>query len=310
MEAMVKLNKQMVYVTGLPRSGSTLICQLLGMHKDIYSLGHSSPMAGTIEGLRHSLSDNPFLLGQLDVNFDLTYTRLLNSFRGFINGWTEETDKKVVVDKNRSWLSLLQTVKLLDPDYKMIVCIRDLIQLFGSVETQHQKTILLDFPDHTNANSAWYRADRLFAPDGVIGGPIRAIENMQDISRDYGVDTQVYFMCYERLISDPIGEMNRIFAWLGLTEQNIDFNALEVKPHETDSYYRFKYTHTTYPKMNQLKRHHVPSRIALQIYKKFNWLFDYFYPNAYESFKSNKDTISTDFANPRNITPTFDSKPA
>jgi len=56
------LTKQLIYVTGLPRAGSTLLCQLLGIHPDLYSLGHSSPLCQTLNQLRHQLSDNEFLL--------------------------------------------------------------------------------------------------------------------------------------------------------------------------------------------------------------------------------------------------------
>jgi sulfotransferase len=40
----MKLSKKIVYVTGLPRAGSALMCQLLGQHPEIYSIGHSSPL--------------------------------------------------------------------------------------------------------------------------------------------------------------------------------------------------------------------------------------------------------------------------
>ena len=292
----MKLNKQMIYVSGLPRSGSTLLCQLLGMHPDIYSLGHSSPLAGTIENLRHHMSDSPFLLGQLDVDFDLTYNRLLNSYRGFINGWNEETDKDYIVDKNRSWLPMQQTVKLLDPNYKMLVCVRDPIQLFGSIESQHQKTILIDFPDHMNPNTAWYRADQLFAPSGVAGGPIRALENMQDIAREFSTENQVYFVMFEQFVTFPVQEMSKIFSWLGLKDYQIDPDNLPVKPHETDSYYRFKFRHNTHSKINKLKGHHVPARIAQEIFRKFRWLYDYFYPKAYPDYRALKDLEKSQFA--------------
>ena len=163
------LKKQIIYVTGLPRSGSTLLCQLLGHHQQVYSPGHSSPLCSTLGNLRHNLSDNPFLLSQLDVDFDLTYGRLLNAFRGFINGWFAETEKDWVVDKNRGWLNHLETMNLLDPNFRMLVCVRELGQIYGSVENQHQKTLLLDFPDHLAHLSRYERAEKLFEKTGVIG---------------------------------------------------------------------------------------------------------------------------------------------
>ena len=33
------------------------------------------------------MSDDPFLLSQLDADFDRAYARLTNAFRGFVQGW-------------------------------------------------------------------------------------------------------------------------------------------------------------------------------------------------------------------------------
>ncbi|MEM6839223.1 MAG: sulfotransferase, partial [Cyanobacteria bacterium P01_C01_bin.120] len=104
------LQKRIIYVTGLPRAGSTLLCQLLGHHPDIYCTGHSSPLSQALVGLRQHLSDNDFLRAQLDVEFEVVYQRLMNAFQGFMNGWFAETDKAWVVDKNRGWLNHIETV--------------------------------------------------------------------------------------------------------------------------------------------------------------------------------------------------------
>lgn len=282
------LAKRMVYVSGLPRAGSTLLCQLLGIHPDLYSIGHSSPLANLLEQMRHGLSDSPFLLAQLDVDFDLAYGRIINAFRGFINGWTIETDRPVVVDKNRSWLGMVQTVQIIDPDFRMLVCVRDPIQILGSIEAQHQKTLLLDFPDHMAPNSAWFRGDTLFSNNGVVGGPLRAIENLQDISDDCGIKEKVYFVIFERLMHDPVGEMSRIFKWLGVPECLINPLDLPVKPHESDSYYRYKYRHATHNKISPPGSHRVSLRIAKEIFYKYRWFYDSLYPEAYPEFRSSQ----------------------
>jgi sulfotransferase len=283
--AQTGLAKRMVYVTGLPRAGSTLLCQLLGIHPHAYSINHSSPLANLLEQLRHGLSDSPFLLAQLDVDFELAYGRIVNAFRGFINGWTAETDRPIVVDKNRSWLGMVQTVQLLDPGFRMLVCVRDPIQILGSIEAQHQKTLLLDFPDHMAPNSAWFRGDSLFSNNGVVGGPLRAIENMQDISDDCGIKERVYFVIFEKLVKDPAGEMSRIFSWLGLPDCAIDPGTLPVKPHESDSYYRYKYRHATHPKISPPPLHRVSPRIAREIFYKYRWFYDSLYPEAYPELR-------------------------
>lgn len=272
----ITLEKRMVCVTGLPRAGSTLLCQLLGMHPDIYSTGHSSPLLQTLNQLRHNLSDNEFLLAQLDVDFDLTYARLLNAMRGFMNGWFAETDKNIVVDKNRGWLNQLDTALLLDPNCRMLVCVRELGQIIGSIESQHQKTLLLDFPDHLANYSRFARADKLMADTGVVGGPLHSIAAMQDMPP--AQQQRVYYVVFEQLMQDPQAMLQSIFAWLGLKPAAMNFQALPIKPHESDSHYRFKYLHRTHHCIEQPKPHLVPARVQAELLKNFGWFYETFYP--------------------------------
>ncbi len=274
---MLLINKKIIYVTGLPRAGSTLLCQLLSHHPAIYSTGHSSPLNQALEKLRYTLSDEPFLLSQLDVDFELTYNRLLNAFRGFINGWFAESDKPIVVDKNRGWLHKIETVNLIDPDFRMLICVRDLGQIVGSIEAQHQKTLLLDFPDHLAPHSAYYRADALFKDDGLIGSPLKAIEQLQDIV-DEKMKAKLCYIAFEALVEQPQETMNMIFQWLGLSDISIDCQNLTVKPHESDSYYRFKYRHETYPLIKPLAHHKISPRIVKEIHQHFAWFYEHFYP--------------------------------
>ncbi len=272
----ITIDKHIIYVTGLPRSGSTLLCQLLGHHPQIYSIIHSSPLSQLIDNLRHSMSDNQFLLAQSDTDFDLTYYRLINAYRGFINGWFAETDKPVVIDKNRNWLRMIETVNLLDPGFRMIVCLRDLRQVFGSVEAQHKKTLLLDFPDHMAPHSAFARADTLFGVEGVIGAPLKSIENLHDIEDE--LRKKLCYVTFEALVSHPVETMRTVYQWMGLPDEPLNPENLTVKPHESDSYYRFKYRHKTHPKIRAPKPHTIPFRIEQEILKNFGWFFDQFYP--------------------------------
>jgi sulfotransferase len=272
----IHLNKRLIYVTGLPRAGSTFLCQLLGHHPEIYSPGHSSPLCPALNGLRHQLSDSEFLLSQLDVDFDRVYQRLLNAFCGFINGWFAESESVWVVDKNRGWLNQLEMVYHLDPDCRMLVCIRELGQIYGSVEAQHQKTLLLDFPDHLANLSRYARADKLFAKEGVIGAPLKAIESLQEI--DNRLQARLYYVVFEHLMKEPVTVMREIYQWLNLADAPFDSQQLKVKPHESDSYYRFKYRHKTYPKSQPPDRHSIPPRIEAELKKNFAWFYQTFYP--------------------------------
>jgi sulfotransferase len=231
--------------------------------------------------LRYNLSDSEFLLAQLDVDFNQTYERLLSAFRGFMNGWFAETSKPYVVDKNRGWLQHIQTVNHLDPDFKMLVCVRELGQIYGSIESQHQQTLLLDFPDHLANLSPYERAEKLFTSDGVVGSPLSSIEALQDI--DIQLQQHLYYVVFEDLLTEPLSALQGIFQWLELPAFEVDWQNLQVRPHESDSYYRYKYRHQTYSKLKPPKEHLIPTRIQGKLLSQFTWFYSTFYPGLIEA---------------------------
>ena len=270
------LNKHLIYVTGLPRAGSTLLCQLLAHHPDIYCPGHSSPLCQTLVGLRQHLSNDDFLRAQLDVEFDVVYQRLMNAFRGFMDGWFAETDKGWAVDKNRSWLHHIETLAQLDPDFRMVVCVRELGQIVGSIETQHQKTILLDFPDQSASLTRYGRAAKLLGEQGVVGAPLQALEALQDL--DTSLQDRLYYLVFEHLMQEPVQAMQGLYEWLSLPPAKFDLHNLTVQPHESDSYYRFKFPHKTRRQIVPPQAHAVPPRIQQQLQQQFTWFYQTFYP--------------------------------
>jgi sulfotransferase len=182
----------------------------------------------------------------------------------------------VVVDKNRGWLRMIETVHLLDPGFRMVVCIRDLRQIFGSIEAQHGKTRLLDFPDHMAAHSAYARADALFGPDGVIGGPLKSIEFLRDVPD--ALRRRLCYVSFEALMEKPVETMNTIHRWLGLPAAAFDPERLETNPGESDSHYRFKYRHQTRSAIHPPEPRPITPRIDHEITKNYGWFFEQFYP--------------------------------
>lgn len=278
------INKNLVCVAGLPRAGSTLLCQLLAHHPDIYSQGHSSPLVTILNGLRQGISNDHFMKAQMDVDFDLTYQRLENAYQGFVNGWFEESPAHCVIDKNRGWLNNIDLLHQLDSQAKVLVCVRDPAQVYGSIEAKHKKTLLLDFPDKLAHLSAYERADKLFAKEGVIGNTLHAVANLQDLPQ--AQQEKCFFVIFEQLMQNPNEVINDIFKWLGLKEQNIDCQNLISKPHESDSYYNFKYPHKTHTSIQPPKPHVIPARIEHDIKNNFPWFYQNFYPGLLDKNKA------------------------
>jgi sulfotransferase len=79
-------------------------------------------------------------------------------------------------------------------------------------------------------------------------------------------------------MADPDTVLSEIFLWLGLPPVSIDWQNLQVNPHESDSYYRYKYRHQTYSSLKPPQRHAIPSRIQNQLQQQFSWFYSTFYP--------------------------------
>ena len=191
----------------------------------------------------------------------MAYNRIDNVLKSVVKGWFAETTKSNVVDKNRGWLRMAEMLNDLQSDWRILVCVRDLTQIYGSIEAQHAKTRFLNFAD---------------GMDGV-GGPLGYIRDIQDI-RDTAIHDRIQYVPFEYLTSNPAAATEELFDWLGLKKTKIDPNKLTTRPHESDSYYRFKYRHETRPSISSVARRDIPPRVEEGLRKNFKWYFDKFYP--------------------------------
>jgi len=265
-----------VGVAGLPRAGSTLLCQLLAEHPEIHCEGHSSPLCNTLLAMRRFISDDQFFLSQLDVQFEATYGHLQTAMQGFLKGWYEGSSQPLVVDKNRAWLHCIEFLLHLDPEAKILVPVRELGQVYGSIEAQHQKTILVDFIDRLADFDRLGRADQLFAKDKAIGAPLSSIQAVQDLPQS--VKERLYFVRFEDLMASPAETMQKVYRFLGVADHAIDAEKLTVRPHESDSHYRYKYRHRQQARIGAPQPHAIPVRIQRQIQQVNAWYYEWFYP--------------------------------
>jgi len=280
--------KELVFLSGLPRSGSSLLCNMLASHPDLH-VTPSSPLCSITQNMRKNWSDDPFLLAQLDTNFDEVYARLVKSTKAFMEAWSEESNvegsDKITIDKNRGWLFQIETLKTLYPNFKMIITLRDLKDVYSSIERRHRETLLLEFPDHMEHNLVDIRANILFADQGVIGSPVKALYNLGDVPN---ILPHLYIWRYEDFVMGPQKVLDNLYDFLGVDAHEVDLNNIEQKTHESDSYYRMKYPHTVKPTFQPAKKSFdsmISPRILNSIEARFKWFYDQYYNDM------NKKTI-------------------
>ena len=271
------MTPKFIGVTGLPRAGSTLLCQLLSQHPEIHCDGYSSPLCNLLLGIRRMVSDDQFFLSQLDHSFERSYAHLASAMQSFLRGWNQDCRKKVVVDKNRAWLHCIELLLKIEPDAKLVVCLRELGQIYGSIESQHQRTILLDFIDHLADFDRFGRADILFAKDKAIGAPLISLHAVPDLPK--AVQEHVYFMRFEDLVERPVTCLSHLYAWLGVSGFEINPEKLALMGQsESDSHYRMKYLHTQSPRVVIPAKHDIPPRIQARIEEACAWYYQMYYP--------------------------------
>jgi sulfotransferase len=271
------MTAKFVGVTGLPRAGSTLLCQLLDQHPDIHCDGRSSPLCNTLLGIRRMVSDDSFFLSQLDTAFETSYAHLASAMQGFLRGWHHDAESAaVVVDKNRAWLHAIELLLHIEPEARLIVCLRDLGQIYGSIEAQHQRTILVDFIDHLADFDRFGRADMLFAKDKAIGAPLISLHAVPDLPRQ--VQERLYFVRFEDLMERPAACLSHMYSWLGLAPFTVDLEKLAIGVQESDSHYRMKYLHRQSNRLVRPARHEIPARIQAQIETAYAWFYQTYYP--------------------------------
>jgi len=225
-------------ITGLPRSGSTLLCNILNQNPRFHA-SSTSILPQLVGVLIKNWSDAPETRGALTRDESGTRGRLARSLKGLCEGWYHDQleEGKIIFDKARAWSYHLMALQRIFPESKVLVTVRDLREVFASVEKQHRKEPLLDLGGNAQEKTIWGRAEQMFRPDGLIGGPV---EGVMDMSRRQ-LDTLI--IKYERLVEQPKAVMKSVYEYLGEDAHEHDFENVESTAEDLDSLYLNKYPH-------------------------------------------------------------------
>jgi sulfotransferase len=228
--------KKFNVITGLPRAGSTLLCNVLNQNP-LFKASSTSELPRFLSTITHDWTTSLDVKNELNRDKEMTEDKMLRTMRAYVNAWYEG-DKEVVFDKSRGWSNNALMLNKLYPDAKIIVCIRDLRSVFGSVEKQHRKFPLLDEAEDAIGKTIYARADQMFSPTGLIGAPIVGIEDLLRRQPE-----GIIFLKYEDFTKDPEKEMKRVYEELG--EPYFEHNYKDVKNTaiDPDGFYLWKYPH-------------------------------------------------------------------
>jgi len=222
-------------VCGLPRSGSTLLCNLLNQNPDIYASSTSiTPVI--INSTSHIISNSPEFKSLLIRNRKETEDRVVATMRSIVETWY--VGKPNVFDKSRVWSLSSLLLKQLFPESAIICIVRDLRSIFASIEKNHIKNPILDTAADIAGKTTYNRADELFSPGSLVGSAILGVEDLIRRKPD-----NLMIIRYEDFVVSPDKFIKEIYLRTKIKSFNHDFNNVKNSSEEVDGLWLNKFPH-------------------------------------------------------------------
>lgn len=234
-EMMRVMNKTYFFMSGLPRSGSTLLSAILNQNPNIYS-GPSSPVVPTMLAIENSLANDELFRAYPKPD---QARKIISSV---LDNFYSDIDKPVIIDKNRSWVNRLHYI----PGYfgiepKVLCPVRNIDEILTSFITMQRRGPVtpegkINFIDEmlvknnvllTDDN----RCEFLASENGILGQSYFGIRQ----ALMEGKQKLLHFIEYDDLMNNPEDTMRKIYEFLGLEHFEHDFSKIENLHKERDS---------------------------------------------------------------------------
>ena len=214
------------FISGLPRSGSTLLSALLRQNPRIHA-SMTSPLGSLINALMRQMSQENETAVFVD---DAQRLRILRACADAFYG--DIHPEKLVFDTNRQWTTKLALLATLYPKAKVICCVRNPAWVLDSIESLTRRNPLepSGIFKFDTTGTVYGRAEGLMSGTGMIGFALNGLrEAVFDPRRE-----RLLLVRYESLTSDPLRTLAAIYDFVGEpafthdpTNIEQDYDALE-----------------------------------------------------------------------------------
>jgi sulfotransferase len=260
--------KSYYFISGLPRSGSTLLSGILKQNPEFYA-DISSPLQGVVN------NTIDFMTG-CENNLNLTEDRRRNILLSIFEGYYKHLETPVIFDSSRGWTKNTTLLQELFPITKILCCVRDIPWIINSFELINKKN-----PFYTSTlvkqecnDNVFSRSDAMMDKNGgVIAGPWIALQEGYAINPE-----MIYFVEYENLCKNPEKEMRTIYEFLDKPYYAHDFENVEYSNENFDRSCNLKDLHTIRKKVEYKEQKKVLPPEVWEKYASMNmefWKKDY-----------------------------------
>ena len=267
--------KEIFFQSSLPRSGSTLLQNILGQNPNFYV----SPTSGVLELLfaaRSNYTD--------DVSFQAQDSKLMKKgwlnfcnqgLKGFYKGITH---KKFIVDKSRGWGIHYNFLNSFYSNPKIVCMVRDLRSIYTSMEKNFRKN-----PEKDDGTVNWGKMKGTTTGKRVdtwsLSPPIGiALERLQQII-DEGIDKKIHFVRFEDLTTNPQNELDKIYDFFQIENYQHDFKNIKQITQEDDTVYGVFGDHIIRKEVKPVKESYneiLGKELSQNIVNSYSWFYEYF----------------------------------
>lgn len=264
----------------LPRSGSTILQNILGQNPDFYV----TPTSGLMEliyAARKNFSEVPEFKAEIDQDvLNKAFLQFCNhGLHGFASA---RTDKKYYIDKGRSWAFYYDWLEKFLPYQPKIICmIRDLRDIFCS-----QEKLFRSNPEVDNNMINWMNLSNTTIAKRIdtwsTGMPVGIALDRLQANFEMGISGKIHYIKYEDFCLRPEAEMARLYNYLEIPYYNHNFDFIDQVTFENDRLYSMT-DHTIRNKLEMKQseaKQILGDAVCDWIYQRYSWF--------YQTFKYNK----------------------
>jgi sulfotransferase len=242
------VKKQYVFLSGLPRTGSTLLSAILSQNPQIYSEGNSA-----LAQLMWDVEKSCAVAAKEQLNANKR-THTANDIITALPGlYYKNVEEPIIIDKCRTWtlrgnIELIK--KYVDSDFKIIVLERSITDVIKSFAKLFQ-----------NNNKVYDFSTVLATDTDPIMRPLTGLM----YAKQENNDKNYLFINYEELVYTPKDVIERIYAFCGWEPFEHDFENIVVKHPEDDEFYGLQGFHQIRPSIGKRENNYeLPDEILKQ----------------------------------------------
>jgi sulfotransferase len=216
------------FISGLPRSGSTLLAGLLRQNPR-FSAAMTGPVGGLVGALLTAMGPQNETAVFLDEERKAEILRAV-----MLAYYRPQSEREVLFDTNRAWCARLPLLITLFPEARVVCCVRDVAWVLDSFERLVRKNPLSPtklFATPEERQTVYSRVDALAHRDRVVGFAWSALKEAY-----YGEHSRSLLLVeYDILCQRPRDTMRLIYQFLGEPWHEHDFDQVEYDEPEFDA---------------------------------------------------------------------------